>query len=379
MSMFLGITSFSQDFELYRTISGDPMDSEKLGYQVGIEVTVPLEYDEKTPSKYPVIFIFDKQNERSYNYIRTTIDYLTSNDQMPASVVVGVTSGEGMRRYNETQLSISDSTAYGEKNEAFIFEELLPHIQSNFQGGEHLTLIGHSRYGYFTSLLLTRNPERLGAVISMSPFMEQKNVSLFDELQQMTNTVKLDQPVYYRFDIGEDYPDDYMKVDSLIVEDKLTSPYFDIRGELFPAAGHTVTPGLFIGEALYDIFEFWADRQAVYLENAVKEFSQIEGLLSEIEDHYGSALPFSLGVLNGKGWFFYGEGEYEKAIQAWEIMLVQYPNFSDGYFNIATAKHEMGLDIQTELAQFKESLKTSTFYSEEEKEGYLKELEELDW
>ncbi len=195
----------------------------------------------------------------------------------------------------------------------------------------------------------------------------------------MTNTVKLDQPVYYRFDIGEDYPDDYMKVDSLIVEDKLTSPYFDIRGKLFPAAEHTVTPGLFIGEALNDIFEFWADRQAVYLDNAVKEFSQIEGLLSEIEDHYGSALPFSLGVLNGKGWFFYGEGEYEKAIQAWEIMLAQYPNFSDGYFNIATAKHEMGLDIQTELAQFKESLKTSTFYSEEEKEGYLKELEELDW
>ena len=60
-------------------------------------------------------------------------------------------------------------------------------------------------------------------------------------------------------------------------------------------------------------------------------------------------------------------------------MLGQYPNFSDGHFNIALAKHELVIEYAQDLIQFKDSLSTSTFYAEKAKKEYLLELKQLDW
>lgn len=372
-------TLCAQQFELYKKLPAFDIESKELGYSVNIEVTVPLEYVQTSSATYPVVFIFDKDNGRSYNYILTTIDYLTANDQMPSCIVVGVNSGEDMKRYYETQLSISAEEAYGEKNEAFIFDELLPLMREEYKGNNHLTLIGHSRYGYFTSLLLTRRTEELGAVVSLSPFLTQDHVSVFDELEKMTSTRKPEHMVYYRFSMGLDFPSDYFTLDSMLVKEQLNSPYFDIKGTLFPSAGHTSTPGLTIAQALYEIFEFWAEKQQAYFDNANSDFEILESIKQDITSHYGQELNFSLGILNGKGWFFYNEAKYELAIRAWEEMIKAYPSFSDGYLNMAYAMKELGQDTTKMLQQFKENLKTSTFYSEAEKAQLLIELGLEQW
>ena len=36
-------------------------------------------------TRFPVILLFDRQNERSFGYILRSIDYLTSTEQMPAA------------------------------------------------------------------------------------------------------------------------------------------------------------------------------------------------------------------------------------------------------------------------------------------------------
>ncbi len=369
----------AQQFELYKKLPTFAFNSEELGYPVNVEVTVPLEFDTINLASYPLMFVFDMQNSRSYNYILTTIDYLTANDQMPGCVVVGIEAGEGMKRLYETQLSISDGAAYGEKNEAFLFDELLPFIRKEYQGNQHLTLIGHSRYGYFTSLLLTRRPKEIGAVISMSPFLTQTNVDLFEDFKKMTSTVQPNRMVYYRLSMGEDFPEDYFALDSMIVREELTSPHFDIKGELFSEAGHTATPGLTIASDLYDIFEFWSKQQQIYFDNSNSDFDVLKTIKKEIAHHYGEQLNLSLGILNGKGWFFFGEGEYELAIKAWEEMLKAYPNYSDGYVNIAYAMKELGQDTTEMLELFKANLASSAFYSESEKKEYLKELANEQW
>lgn len=370
---------YAQQFELYQKLSAFAFESEELGYPVNLEVTVPIEFDTINIASYPVMFVFDMQNSRSYNYILNTIDYLTSNDQMPGCVVVGIESGEGMKRRYETQLSISESAAYGEKNEVFLFDELLPFVRKEYQGNQHLTLIGHSRYGYYTSLLLTRKPEEIGAVISMSPFLTQTNVDLFEDFKKMTSNVQPNRMVYYRLSMGEDFPEDYFALDSMIVREELTSPYFDMKGKLYPEAGHTATPGLTIASDLYDIFEFWSKQQQIYFDNSNSDFGVLETIKKEIAKHYGEELNLSLGILNGKGWFFFGEGEYELAIKAWKEMLKAYPNYSDGYVNIAYAMKELGQDTTEMLELFKTNLASSAFYSADEKEEYLKELAKESW
>ena len=56
-------------------------------------------------------------------------------------------------------------------------------------------------------------------------------------------------------------------------------------------------------------------------------------------------MEFSLGILNGKGWYFYNEKEYEKAIEAWKILIDSYPNFSEGYLYIMDAQIQLNQDI----------------------------------
>jgi len=379
--MLIGFANsfFAQQFELYKKVPAFAFESKELGYDVNIEVTVPLELNQENAASYPVIFVFDMQNSRSYNYILTTIDYLTSNSQMPLCVVVGIEAGEGMKRYNETQLSISDSAAYGEKNEAFIFEELLPLVRTEYHGNKHLTLIGHSRYGYFTSLLLTRRPEELGAVISLSPFLWQGNVDVIEELREMTKNAKPNRTVYYRFSMGEDYTEDYLTIDSMLVSGELNSNYFDIKGELFTAAGHTCTPGITIAPALYGIFEFWAERQQLYFDNYNSEFEVLESIQQEITEHYGQELNLALGILNGKGWFFFNEAKYELAIRAWEEMLKAYPNCSDAYLNMAYAQKELNQDPTKMLALFRKSLAADAFYTPEEKKEILDGVAKEEW
>ena len=64
----------------YRFEPGHPDD--------GVALTVPLEWQEDIDRRFPLIVIFDSQNKRSHGYMLRTIDYLTSNEQMPASVIV---------------------------------------------------------------------------------------------------------------------------------------------------------------------------------------------------------------------------------------------------------------------------------------------------
>lgn len=109
--------------------------------------------------------------------MQSTIDYLTSNDQIPASVIIGVESPMN-KRFKETDLPSSNPSSLGYKNEKFVFDELVPLAKRLYSASEFLLLIGHSRCGYFSTYLLTQEFKKLNAVISISPFYTQNNVDL---------------------------------------------------------------------------------------------------------------------------------------------------------------------------------------------------------
>ena len=158
---------------------------------------------------------------------------------------------------------------------------------------------------------------------------------------------------------------------------KIAQPPLNVKGTLFPEADHYAVPGLTITTSLYEIFEEWNKIQDIYFSNNQKDLTVFNTLNTKIEKHYGSGLVFSLGVLNGKGWFFYNEAEYAKAIEAWEILLTTYPNYSEAYLYIIDAQIQLKMDISKTVEQFNQSLSKSSIFSQKEKEGLLKDLEDL--
>ena len=83
-------------------------------------------------NKFPLIIVFDRQNKRSNHYILNTIDYLTSNEQIPSSIVISIES-EQRYRYLETQYKISDPKGLAQENEKFIFEQLIPLAEREYK------------------------------------------------------------------------------------------------------------------------------------------------------------------------------------------------------------------------------------------------------
>lgn len=369
---------FSQEYESYKKLKNTTISSEHLGFDKNITITVPYEWQNNINRSYPLIIIFDRQNPRSHNYILNTIDYLTSNDQMPSSIIISVESEEKYR-YLETVHKSSNDKGLALENEKFIFEELIPMAESQLKASDYRVLIGHSRYGYFTTSMLFSRLDEINAIISLSPFFEQKNVDLTDSIQKLAN-YQSKSTKYYRFGIGDDYPENYYKMDSSFRDFKNNS--INTKGILFKEAGHNVTPGLTIATALYEVFEEWSKSQNKYFSNDFDKIHEFDKFENEVTDHYGRKLDFSLGVLNGKGWFLYNNEKFDKAIEAWEIMLKSYPNFSEAHLYILDAKMMMNKDlpeqeIRKTLTIFRKSLVNSKFYTEEEKIELLKEVESI--
>lgn len=376
LGLLISSNIFSQSYENYKTILDTTFLSTTLNYEKSIAVTVPWswEYGQKTHYSFPLIIMFDQQNQRSHNYMLNTIDYLTSNDQMPASIVVSVKSDQEHRLY-ETLHRVSSEKGGAEINEAFIFDELIPFVKKKFGGGEFNLLIGHSRYGYFTTELFASRINDLNAVVSLSPFFFQENVNLCDSIQGLTNS-KTEFHRYYRFGIGEDYPKDFHAMDKVVK--KINNEKLNCKGYLFEQAGHNVTPGLTIGAALYEIFEKWALYQNAYFDNGFRLVEQMEDFELKIASHYGTSFSFSIGVLNGKGWYLYGENEFDLAIAAWQQLVKYYPNFSEAYLSMIDADLQKSGTINQQLKkQFLSSLEKSTLYTDEEKQELLDELDEL--
>jgi len=364
---------FGQNYESYKHLLDTTFASKSLGFDKNITITVPFEWQKDNNREFPLIVIFDRQNPRSHNFIINAIDYLTSNDQMPSSIIVSIESVQEYR-YIETQYNISNEQGKAAQNEKFIFEELIPLLESDFNASSYRLFIGHSRYGYFTTSLLFTRLQEVNAIISLSPFFSQTNIELTDSIPEL-NRAEFTSKKYYRFGIGSDYPDDFYKMDSSL--QNLTNPSIDASGVLFKEATHNVTPGLTITAALYEVFEYWAKQQNVYFSDQQKELGIIKDLNNEISKHFGSDLPFSLGVLNGKGWFLYNIEEYNKAIEAWEILLTYYPSFSETYLYIIDAQLQMNQDVSSSVRAFRDSMMHSDFYSESERqelEAYLEEL-----
>jgi hypothetical protein len=363
----------AQEYERYKVLLDTTISSKQLGYDRPITVTVPFEWQQDLEQDFPLIVVFDRQNQRSHNYILNTIDYLTSNEQMPSCVIISIASDQE-HRYIETLFKASDAIGMAEANEAFLFDELLPLAEKQFKANKFRLFIGHSRYGYFTSALLCSKADQLNGIISISPVFEQKNVRLTDSLSVVMGTEHA-HTVYYRFGIGNDYPEDFRAMEPII--GTIKNEKLNFKGQLFKDADHNATPGLVIATALYDVFEYWSVQQSAYIRGAASGPSAIPDLEANIKNHYGKPLRFSLGILNGKAWEHFNNAEYDKAIDAWNLLLQHYPNFSETYLYIMESKLNLSQDVSSLAGEFNKNLSSSCVYTEAEKSELLAEFDSL--
>jgi enterochelin esterase-like enzyme len=318
--------------------------STQLDYEKNIRIWVPETYFEGWDRSYPLIIIFDAQNDINLEYMVQTVSYLSRLSQIPECVVVGVEAAPQGGRYRETQLKVNKANVLGEEHDAFIFEELIPYMKANYPVADQTILMGHSRFGFYTSYLLTRHLKDVLGVISMSPFFDHGKLNLMDDLLEGLEEVSLERHLYYVIGGGNPITD---TEDQLAMADRLEAKRlprkFKWKALYYPEADHITVPGLTAGQGLYFIYEEWCKQQLAFFHSAPTDMIALyDEKQAAVKKAYGVSMPWDLGVLNGAGWRLFNEKNYEAAIQCWEILGREYPHYAEAFYFQAYGLKEMG-------------------------------------
>ena len=346
-----------------------------------ITICLPKTYNKEKSTKFPVIFVFDRQNNRIFRQIFETINYLVSFDEVPESIIIGISSENNYKRFLETSLKISNKDAKGEEMEKFLFEELVQLLEKNYNASKIRTFIGHSRFGYFTSYLLSERINEITSVISISPFYLQENVNLVDSLQLKLSKSELKHSIYYRFITGDPFTDtkDYDIMQSFLKNSKISSK-FNWKGIEFPNVEHMAVPSLALPTSMIDVFDYWSlEVTKIRRSKTPLTEKKYMDFKTDMKNHYGFEIGIGLAVLNGIAYQYYNEEKYQDAIVVWNLLLKEYPMFT--YANISISNAYFKLNDKKKAISYLEKakfeLKTNTFYSVEEKLNIQSEIEKM--
>ncbi len=345
-----------------------------------ITISLPKTYSKQNATKLPLILIFDRQNIQIYRQNFETINSLVAFNEVPAAIVVGISS-ETKNRFLETSLKTSVKNAKGENMEKFVFDELLPWLEKNYNVGKIRTFIGHSRFGYFTTHLLAKRMNEVSAIISMSPFYLQENVNLVDSLKRALTNTDLKHNVYHRFITGDSIMDskDYKIMHSYLKNGKINLK-FNWKGYEYYNVTHLAVPTVSLAPCLIDIFDFWSKEltEIEWSKIPLSEKRYVE-FKNKMTKHYGYEVGIGLSALNGIGYTYYNKENYKDAIIVWNLLLKEYPMFT--YSNISIAKAYLKANDKKNASVYLEKAKiellSNTFYSSVEKQEIEAEIKKL--
>ncbi len=378
--LFLSILTFGQtESEYYQAPKDTTLPSKFLNEKRNLTIILPRTFNKAKATKFPLIVVFDRQNKRIFRQTFEAINYLVSFDEMPEAVIIGISTENNQKRLRETSLKSSMANANGENLIRFLYDELLPWAEAELNCGSNRIFIGHSRFGYFSSYLLTKKLTSLTGVISLSPFFKEPGVHVVDSLKERLSATHLDHTVYYRFITGDSITDtkDYALMQSFLTQAKPVRN-FDWKGTAFYNAKHMAVPGLGVMPSLLEIFDFWSDETTKILQSQ-QPFTQetYQRFILKMKTHYGDDLGIGLAGLNGIGYKFYNIQKYGHARAAWKILLQEYPEFTDAYISIAKSYAKEG-NKAAALQSYKQAglgLSNNSFYSEEQKRELMTEID----
>lgn len=378
--LFFATFTFGQtESDYYKASIDTTLSSKYLGKKRSISVILLKSFSKAKATKFPLVVVFDRQNKRIFRQTFEAINYLVSFDEMPEAVIIGISTENNQKRLWETSLKSSMDKANGENFIRFLYEELIPWAEAELNCGSNRIFIGHSRFGYFSSYLLTNKLTDLTGVISLSPFLVEPNVNVVDSLKKRLSTTNLNHTVYYRFITGDSIIDtkDYSLMKSFLSKAKPVKN-FNWKGTAFYNAKHMAVPGLGVMPSLLEIFDFWSDEMAKVLQSEQPFTPEVyKSFTHKMKSHYGDGIGLGLAVLNGIGYKFYNNQKYDYARAAWQVLLQEYPMFTYAYISIAKSYSKEGNKMAAVeiYKKAKQELSNNSFYSEEQSQEMMTEIE----
>lgn len=181
--------------------------SKTFGQNRNILVYTPPEYETMPDSRFEVIYVFDAQARRYFDYVHSSISFLNNSD-FPM-IVVGVISENRNNDFlpNDDYKEMADhfGLPHGRAEHFlnFLSLELIPYIDSNYRTLPKRVAIGHSNGGTFLIFGLIKNPEMFDAYLLISPNWGYHNEQVIKRLADFDATRLTEKKYIYMCSANE--------------------------------------------------------------------------------------------------------------------------------------------------------------------------------
>ncbi|WP_299337605.1 alpha/beta hydrolase-fold protein [uncultured Psychroserpens sp.] len=148
-------------------VTYEKFESRKLNSTRELKIKLPENYDPESELKHPVIIVFD--GEYLFEPVSGQVSFQTHFDEMPESIIVGVIQGE--ERFYDSYFDEVSGLPFesGDRFYKFVAQELIPHIDANYNTSKFKVAVGHNLMGNFINAFLFHEEPVFQAYINISP------------------------------------------------------------------------------------------------------------------------------------------------------------------------------------------------------------------
>lgn len=326
-------------------------DEEKI-----LKVFLPKNYNNN--NKYPVVYITDAGTP-NFEVALSYINQLMENNVIPKIILIGIEQND---RSSELDIYWSDD---GKKFKNYLFEEIIPFINSNYSTSEFNTIIGHSDGAEYNHLLMLEKNNPFRGFINISTNLNNDVSNEIEEFFKKTNK----KIFYYFISNGKYDSEDRIlagnKIDSLYKVTRNESIKFlkkDYRADHRGLVSNSMLDGIsFIFQDYRNLDKYSSFKD--YSQNYQSEINQLYGFTPILEEndigfYFGKILDkknledyeylinftiennISLGVnsLDRANHYFYMKS-YPQAIKFWNKTIDEFENIDPKvfYYNFSKA------------------------------------------
>lgn len=134
-------------------------------------IKLPASYAEDDSRTYPVLYVLHGQ----WDMLPTVAANDVISDDIPELIIVGV-DGRGMEMRPTSSDSESPNAA-GANFQQYLYDELIPEINSQYRVAPFSILSGHSNSGRFTLNAFLDQPDRFNAFFAFSPSVDDGEIN----------------------------------------------------------------------------------------------------------------------------------------------------------------------------------------------------------
>jgi enterochelin esterase-like enzyme len=381
-----------QDYALY---SNDILSFESVHLQKSINLSLHLPETQPfsaSTTKYPITIVFDSQHERTYPQIINAFDLLTSETQIPETVIIGVPFNAQNRLYLTSDRKIEGDSLSGiERMELFLFDELIPHIQNKYNGNEFIVLIGHSRTAFLVNYLTFKRPDQVYIAVSLSGFFNDNPLSINTFFTLLTDSTRFPHKFSYYHTAGSsleeiNYLEQSKSLDEMLKNSSTTVPAnVNVVFNETPNANHITNYWVSVPPILIDAFSEYNGilnnwfHDKLHSERISIPIQQFKQDLDQAGKDTGIKLNPSLThIYSLASHFAFEKNDYNTAIEFFELGLEYFPDYIEFYTEIIEfCKVLKNNDkLKYYMGVLREKAMKSTHLSNPEKEDIIKYLDE---